>query len=137
MSPARDEPLPGGAPLVGLRAAGPEPEFTGYADETAEAAGVAARAAELIASGVPPREMAVLVRVNVQTERFEQALAEAGVPFQVRGTERFFERPEVRQAMGMLRAAAASTRAGPPLRPRWRPPRPPLPRSGTCCPGSA
>ena len=114
MSPARDEPLPGGAPLVGLRAAGPEPEFTGYADETAEAAGVAARAAELIASGVPPREMAVLVRVNVQTERFEQALAEAGVPFQVRGTERFFERPEVRQAMGMLRAAAASTRAGPP-----------------------
>jgi DNA helicase-2/ATP-dependent DNA helicase PcrA len=26
---------------------------------------------------------------------------------------------------------------GPPLRPRWRPPRPPLPRSGTCCPGSA
>ena len=114
MSPARDEPLPGGAPLVGLRAAGPEPEFTGYADETAEAAGVAARAAELIASGVPPREMAVLVRVNVQTERFEQALAEAGVPFQVRGTERFFERPEVRQAMGTLRAAAASTRAGPP-----------------------
>jgi DNA helicase-2/ATP-dependent DNA helicase PcrA len=114
MSPARGEPLPGGAPLVGLRAAGPEPEFTGYADETAEAAGVAARAAELIASGVPPREMAVLVRVNVQTERFEQALAEAGVPFQVRGTERFFERPEVRQAMGMLRAAAASTRAGPP-----------------------
>jgi DNA helicase-2/ATP-dependent DNA helicase PcrA len=114
MPPPRDEPLPGGAPLVGLRAAGPEPEFTGYADESAEAAAVAARAAELIASGVPPREMAVLVRVNVQTERFEQALAEAGVPFQVRGTERFFERPEVRQAMGMLRAAAASAPAGPP-----------------------
>ena len=52
--------------------------------------------------------MAVLVRVNVQTERFEQALAQAGVPFQVRGTERFFERAEVRQAMGMLRTAAAS-----------------------------
>jgi DNA helicase II / ATP-dependent DNA helicase PcrA len=112
--PPRDEPPPGGAPLVGQRPAGPEPEFTGYADEAAEAAAVAARAAELIASGVPPREMAVLVRVNVQTERFEQALAEAGVPFQVRGTERFFERPEVRQAMGMLRAATASAPAGPP-----------------------
>ena len=111
--PPRDEPLSGGAPLVGQRAAGPEPEFTGHADEAAEAAAVAARAAELIASGVPPREMAVLVRVNVQTERFEQALAEAGVPFQVRGTERFFERAEVRQAMGMLRAAAASAPAGP------------------------
>jgi len=109
--PLRGEPLPGGAPLVGQRPAGPEPEFTGYADEAAEAAAVAARAAGLIASGVPPREMAVLVRVNVQTERFEQALAEAGVPFQVRGTERFFERAEVRQAMGMLRAAAASAPA--------------------------
>jgi len=112
--PPRDEPLPGGAPLVGQRAAGPEPEFAGHADEAAEAAAVAARAAELIASGVPPREMAVLVRVNVQTERFEQALAQAGVPFQVRGTERFFERAEVRQAMGMLRAAAAAAPAGSP-----------------------
>jgi len=50
--------------------------------------------------------MAVLVRTNVQTERFERAFADAGVPCQVRGTERFFERAEVRQAMGMLRAAA-------------------------------
>jgi len=58
--------------------------------------------------------MAVLVRVNVQTERFEQALAQAGVPFQVRGTERFFERAEVRQAMGMLRAASAAAPAGAP-----------------------
>src|SRR2546430_5115213 len=39
---------------------------------------------------------------------FEQALAQVGVPFQVRGTERFFRRAEVRQAMGMLRAAAAA-----------------------------
>jgi DNA helicase-2/ATP-dependent DNA helicase PcrA len=110
--PPRGEPLPGGAPLVAQRAAGPEPEFAGHADEAAEAAAVATRAAELIASGIPPREMAVLVRVNVQTERFEEALAQVGVPFQVRGTERFFERAEVRQAMGMLRAAAASAPAG-------------------------
>ncbi|HEY1345178.1 MAG TPA: ATP-dependent helicase [Streptosporangiaceae bacterium] len=113
LRPPRGAPLAGGAPLVGQRPAGPEPEFTGHPDEEAEAAAVAARAAGLIASGVPPREMAVLVRVNVQTERFEQALAEAGVPFQVRGTERFFERAEVRQAMGMLRAAAVSAPPGP------------------------
>jgi DNA helicase-2/ATP-dependent DNA helicase PcrA len=111
--PPRDEPLPGGAPLVAQRAAGPEPEFAGHADEAAEAEAVATRAAELIATGVPPREMAVLVRVNVQTERFEQALAQAGVPFQVRGTERFFERAEVRQAMGMLRAAGAPPAGSP------------------------
>ena len=110
-TPPRAAPLPDDAPLVAQRAAGPEPEFAAHGDETAEAEAVAARAAELVASGVPAREMAVLVRVNVQTERFEQAFAQVGVPFQVRGTERFFERPEVRQAMGMLRAAAASARA--------------------------
>jgi DNA helicase-2/ATP-dependent DNA helicase PcrA len=109
--PQRGVPLPGGAPLVAQRAAGPEPEFAGHEDEAAEAAAVAARAAELVASGVPAREMAVLVRVNVQTERFEQAFAQAGVPCQVRGTERFFGRAEVRQAMGMLRAAAVSAPA--------------------------
>ena len=110
-TPARAAPLPGDAPLVAQRPAGPEPEFAVHGDDTAEAEAVAARAAELVASGVPAREMAVLVRVNVQTERFEQAFAQVGVPFQVRGTERFFERPEVRQAMGMLRAAAAAARA--------------------------
>jgi DNA helicase II / ATP-dependent DNA helicase PcrA len=109
---SRAAPLPG-PPLAAQRAAGPEPEFAAHEDEMAEAEAVAARAAELVASGVPAREMAVLVRVNVQTERFEQAFAQAGVPFQVRGTARFFGRPEVRQAMGMLRAAAASARAAP------------------------
>lgn len=105
-------PPPGGAPLVAQRATGPEPEFTGHDDEAAEAAAVAARAARLAEAGVPAREMAILVRVNVQTERFEQALAQAGVPFQVRGAERFFERAEVRQAMGMLRTVAASAASG-------------------------
>ena len=95
-----------GAPLLAQRDPGPEPGFTGYPDDGAEAVAVARRAARLTAAGTPPREMAVLVRTNVQTERFERAFADAGVPCQVRGTERFFERAEVRQAMGMLRAAA-------------------------------
>jgi DNA helicase-2/ATP-dependent DNA helicase PcrA len=55
--------------------------------------------------------MAVLVRANAQTERFERAFADAGVPCQVRGTERFFDRAEVRQATGLLRAATKSARA--------------------------
>jgi DNA helicase-2/ATP-dependent DNA helicase PcrA len=106
-----DASLRPSAPLVAQKATGPEPEFVGHEDEAAEAAAIAARAAELVASGVPAREMAVLVRVNVQTERFERAFAQAGVPCQVRGTERFFGRAEVRQAMGMLRAATAAAAA--------------------------
>ncbi|HEY6277394.1 MAG TPA: ATP-dependent helicase [Streptosporangiaceae bacterium] len=108
--PEPDASLPG-APLLAQRDPGPEPKFTGYPHDAAEAVAIANRAARLIAAGVPPREMAVLVRINVQTERFERAFADAGVPCQVRGTARFFERAEVRQAMGMLRAAALSAGA--------------------------
>jgi DNA helicase II / ATP-dependent DNA helicase PcrA len=100
--------------LVAQCDSGPPAEFTEYDDEVAEAAAVAARARAYLALGTPAREMAVLVRVNAQTERFERALAEAGMPCQVRGAERFFDRAEVRQATGLLRAAARSAQAGHP-----------------------
>ncbi|HEY5985968.1 MAG TPA: ATP-dependent helicase [Streptosporangiaceae bacterium] len=98
----------GGPALVAQRGSGPEPEFCEYGDETAEAAGVAARVRKLAAGGVPLRKIAVLVRTNAQTERFERAFAEADVAFQVRGAERFFDRAEVRQAVQLLRAALRS-----------------------------
>jgi DNA helicase-2/ATP-dependent DNA helicase PcrA len=101
----------GGAPLAAQLAAGPAPRFTEYADEPAECAAVARQAGALIAAGTPPGEIAVLVRINAQTQGFEQALADAGVPFQLRGAERFFERPEVRQAVALLRGAARSASA--------------------------
>jgi len=100
----------GGPPLVAQRASGPPAEFTEYDDEPAEAAAVAAKARQWMDAGVPPRDMAVLVRINAQTERFERAFADAGVPCQVRGAARFFDRAEVRQATGLLRAAARSAR---------------------------
>jgi DNA helicase II / ATP-dependent DNA helicase PcrA len=102
---------PGGPVLVAQRATGPEPEFTEYGDDQEEAAAVARKAAALIRSGTAAREIAVLVRTNAQTPPFEQALGEAGVPFVVKGAERFFDRAEVRQAVGLLRAAARSASA--------------------------
>ncbi len=95
--------------LVGQRPAGPEPQVRGYDDEPAEAAAVARRCAELVAGGVPAREIAVLFRTNAQSQSYEEALAEAGVPYVVHGAERFFERTEIRQAMVALRAATRST----------------------------
>jgi DNA helicase-2/ATP-dependent DNA helicase PcrA len=103
----------GGPPLVAQQPAGETPEFAEYGDEQAEALSVAARAATLVSGGVPPHQIAVLVRTNAQTPLFEQALAEAGVPCQVRGAERFFDRAEVRQAVGLLRAAVKSARSDP------------------------
>ncbi len=73
---------------------------------------VAQRAAALIRSGTAPRDIAVLVRTNAQTPLFEQALGDAGVPFAVKGAELFFDRAEVRQAVGLLRAAARSASPG-------------------------
>ncbi|MFE0088170.1 ATP-dependent DNA helicase UvrD2 [Streptomyces sp. NPDC058991] len=92
--------------LVSQRDPGPDPSYTEYADEPAEAEGTARRIRDLIAAGVPAGEIAVLFRVNAQSEVYEQALADAGVPYQLRGAERFFERAEVREAGVALRGAA-------------------------------
>ncbi len=92
--------------LVSQRPPGPEPAFTEYADEPAEAEGTARRIRALVDGGVRPSEIAVLFRVNAQSEIYEQALADAGVPYLLRGAERFFERPEVREAGLLLRGAA-------------------------------
>jgi DNA helicase-2/ATP-dependent DNA helicase PcrA len=94
------------SPLAAQRPPGPRPMLIEYPDDAAEAAGLASRAGALIAAGVPSREIAVLVRVNADTERFELALAESGLPYVIRGAERFYERPVVRQALVLLRGAA-------------------------------
>jgi len=101
-------PRPAGAGLVAQRADGPVPQLTEYPDEPAEAAAVARQIRSLLSSGTPAAEIAILVRTNAQTQPFEQALAQAGVPFQLRGAERFFDREEVRQAVALLRAASRS-----------------------------
>ncbi|MFI6508455.1 ATP-dependent DNA helicase UvrD2 [Streptosporangium sp. NPDC050855] len=98
--------------LIAQRPDGPEPVFTEYDDETAEAEGVARAVRKLADSGVPTREIAVLFRVNAQSEAYEQAFAKAGLPYVLRGADRFFERPEVRQAVVLLRGAARSAEPG-------------------------
>jgi DNA helicase II / ATP-dependent DNA helicase PcrA len=92
--------------LEGQQPAGPEPSFTEHDDEPAEAAAVAAAIDALLREGTPAAEIAVLYRVNAQSEAYEQALAARGIPFQIRGGERFFQRPEVRAAVRALRAVA-------------------------------
>jgi DNA helicase II / ATP-dependent DNA helicase PcrA len=102
---------PGPGSLVAQRPTGPAPQLTEYPDEPAEAAAVARQIRTLLRAGAAAADVAVLVRTNAQTAAYEQALAEAGLPFQVRGAERFFDRDEVRQAVGLLRAAARSAAA--------------------------
>lgn len=87
---------------------GPRPDVWIATDEQAEAAAVATRIASLIAESIPPSQIAVLFRMNAQSAVLESALAERGIAVAVRGTERFFDRPEVREATTRIRGAAMS-----------------------------
>lgn len=110
-----DVRITGSAPRGGhvrLRAqnpSGPTPSVREFSDEPSEAAGAVEQIAKLIADGTSPREIAILVRINAVTEQFESALADAGIPYTVRGGRRFFERPEVRRAVSLIRGAARAS----------------------------
>ena len=106
--------------LRAQRPAGPEVGFTSHPDEVAEAAAVADAIRRLGAAGTPWSEMAVLFRINAQSEHHEEALAERGIPYVVRGAARFFDRAEVRQAVTLLRGTARGGQATGEL-PRDRP----------------
>jgi DNA helicase-2/ATP-dependent DNA helicase PcrA len=94
--------------LVAQAADGPAPTLTAYDDDESEARGVAQKVTSLLGAGVPASEIAVLYRTNSQSEAVESALAQAGVPYLVRGGERFFSRAEVRSAVLLLRGAVRS-----------------------------
>ncbi|MFC1432881.1 ATP-dependent DNA helicase UvrD2 [Streptacidiphilus sp. N1-3] len=92
--------------LVSQREPGPDPVYTEYQDEPTEAEGTAKRIQALLSSGVRASEIAVLFRTNGQSAVYEQALADLGIAYQLKGAERFFERREVGNAVTLLRGAA-------------------------------
>ena len=105
----------GGVELRAQNEAGPAPQLTAYADDVAEAEGVAASIQDLLGTGTPASEVAVLFRTNAQSAAVESALAAREVPYLVRGGERFFSRQEVRQAVVLLRGAVRGDTGSPPL----------------------
>jgi DNA helicase II / ATP-dependent DNA helicase PcrA len=105
------------APLGGsLEAAGPSgvaPQVKEYESAQAEAKAVATVISEAIQSGIPKSEIAVLYRINNQSEVLERALDALGISYQLRGGERFFSRPEIKSAVQLIRAEALSPSAKP------------------------
>ncbi|MFM7145293.1 MAG: ATP-dependent DNA helicase UvrD2 [Actinomycetales bacterium] len=99
------------APLVSMQQDGPPPQIHDLPDEVAEAEWVAQRIAGLVEGGLAPNRIAVLYRMNAQSVNLEAALADLGIPFSLRGAERFFERPEVRQALTLIRGSAVGETA--------------------------
>ena len=87
---------------------GDRPTVTMYADDEAEALGVAERIQAQIDAGVDPRRIAVLYRAHSQSAEILAALSDAGIAAAVLGGRRFFEIPEVRKAVMELRGATVA-----------------------------
>lgn len=72
-------------------------------DEREEAAWVAGGIAAARSSGVDLAELAVFYRVHAQSRVLEEALRARGVPYQIIGGMRFFDRAEVKDLLSYLR----------------------------------
>ena len=90
--------------LSSKRGKGPSVNLTSYSSDEEEAKKIGLQISELLASGISAREIAVLYRINSQSEIFEAELSALGIPVSLRGAERFFERVEVKNALLNLRA---------------------------------
>jgi DNA helicase-2/ATP-dependent DNA helicase PcrA len=77
-----------------------------YATSGDEADGVAAAVAARIASGVAPRDIAVLARSNAEIEPLVRSLNMLGLPVRTRTPADFFAQPEVRPLVAFLRCVA-------------------------------
>ncbi len=87
-----------------------------------EARWIAMKIRELMNSGTPPEEIAVLFRTNFQSRALEEGLLRAGVPYRLLGT-RFFARKEVKDALAWMRLAMDPSREADKLRAASSPPR--------------
>ncbi|HMR49457.1 MAG TPA: ATP-dependent DNA helicase UvrD2 [Arachnia sp.] len=94
------------ATLRPTRAAGAAPTLEPSTTERFEADDVAEWLRQRNAAGTPWAEMAVLYRINAQAPALEAALSARDIPYSVRGSERFYERAEVRQAVTAMQRAA-------------------------------
>lgn len=95
-------------PLESIRPRGLEPQVLEFQDREQECDFVANKIKDLLSSGMKASQIAVLYRINTQSEHIENALSKAGVEYQVRGGQRFFSRPEIMSAVRMVRAEAAN-----------------------------
>jgi DNA helicase II / ATP-dependent DNA helicase PcrA len=72
-------------------------------NERDEAEFVARRVADYVAGGDRRSNVAVLYRSNAQSRAFEEAFIAGRIPYKVYGGLRFFERAEIKDALGYLR----------------------------------
>lgn len=105
---AQGRPQPSGPrqPLRPTRPAGERVQLREAADQHDEADAVARAVRALVGQGTAERDVAVLSRTRAQVGLLMRALHSQHVPVAVGGATAFYERPEVRQVVALLSAAA-------------------------------
>lgn len=80
-------------------------QFLHYPDEVSEAERVVGEIAYLIEElDVSPAEFAILFRTNEQPRLFESELRRRRIPYQLMGSQSFFDRKEIRDVLAYLKA---------------------------------
>ncbi len=77
--------------------------FYAASDESDEAAYVADRILKEHESGIAFEDMAVIMRMNSYSRAFEDTFSRKHIPYNLPGSGGFWDRPEVRDAVGLLR----------------------------------
>ena len=95
-----------GSELSPINEHGARPELTEFKTDGQEAVGITNQITELISTGIAPESIAVLARTNAQLNLFEKTFKEAGLPYQIRSNDRFFDRPEIREFIRDIRQAS-------------------------------
>ena len=95
-----------GQELAPVNDHGARPELTEYNTDGQEAVGVTNKITELISNGEAPMNIAVLARTNAQLNTIEKSFKAAGLPYQIRNNERFFDRQEIREFIRDIRQAS-------------------------------
>lgn len=91
-------------PLQSQGEIGFAPVIQEFSTVNEESNAVAGAIRELISNGTKASQIAVLYRINGQSESIENALTALQIGYQVRGGESFFARPEIQSAMRSIRA---------------------------------
>jgi DNA helicase-2/ATP-dependent DNA helicase PcrA len=103
----------GGFPkqLRATRDAGPNPTARVLSTADAEVAFVVDEVRRLHAEGIAYESMAVIYRINARSEAFEEAFADAKIPYQVRDAA-FLRRPGPRAVLARLKGASGGVVQG-------------------------
>ncbi len=92
-----------GKSLWSARGAGEKGKLFFVDDEEEEGAAVRETIIDLLRAGYRRSEIAVLYRTHAQSRAIENALRTGGMPYQIIGGVRFYERREIRDLLGYLK----------------------------------